>query len=111
MKSPNYREIYSTGVFGGLSPDDAKLIFFLDKVETKTLSEPLGQQKITKFVREALVEVHMTPTQWKRIALWMMESVTRYEPNFGTIPLEPKKIVTNAEPITEPKTAPKIDTP
>lgn len=111
IKSPNYREIYSTGVFGGLTPDDARLTFFLDKVETKTSIEPLfGEQKVSKFIREALVEVHMTPTQWKRIALWMMQNVALYETAFGTIPMEPKQTATLTEPITELKTEQKIDT-
>lgn len=104
-KSPDFRVVYSTGVFGGLNPDDAKLTYFLDRVEIKTHTEPLyGEQKVDKIVREALVEVHMTPTQWKRVALWMMQNVMNYETVFGMIPMEPKRIVTSSEPTTNSKT-------
>jgi len=98
-RSPDYKAIYTTGVFGGLTPDDARIIFFLDRIQTETLNEPIpGDQRIGKIIREALIEVHMTPTQFKRIALWMQRNIQSYEEMFGTIPLEPRKRVSQEEP-------------
>ena len=90
-RSPDFKNIYTTGVFGGISPDDARITFFIDRVEIETLNEPVaGMQKVKKILREALMEVHMTPTQFKRIGLWIMTMVQDYEKTFGTIPLHPK---------------------
>lgn len=91
-KSPDYKYVYATGVFGGLDPDDGKLIFFLDRIEPETVREPHpGAQKVKKIVRELQVEVHVSPAQFKRIWLWMGEHIKRFEETFGEIPLEPKK--------------------
>jgi len=91
-KSPDYKYIYATGVFGGLDPNDGRMIFYLDRVEPETVNEPVpGALKLKKIVRELQVEVHMTPTQFKSIAQWMMRHVENYEKIFGEIPMKPKK--------------------
>lgn len=91
IRSLDYKSIYSTGVFGGLDPNDGRMIFFIDHVLPKTVNEPYpGAQKIEKIVREHLIEVHLTPTQFKSIAMWMSDHVKRYEEHFGAIPMRPK---------------------
>jgi len=68
------------------------MIFFIDHIIPKTVNEPTpGSQKVEKVIREFLIEVHITPTQFKSIAIWMGENVKRYEQIFGTIPLGPKE--------------------
>jgi len=101
VKNPDYKAIYTTGVFGGLSPDDARIVFFIDRIQAETINEPperVGEQRVSKITREALIEVHMAPTQFKRIALWMQKNIQTYEEVFGAIPLEPKKSTINLEP-------------
>lgn len=91
-KSPDFKYVFATGVFGGLDPNGGRIIFFLDRIEPETTNEPMpGTSKVKKVVRELQVEVHMSPTQFKSIANWMMEHIARFEEAFGSIPLEPKK--------------------
>jgi hypothetical protein len=90
-KSPSFMYVFSTGVLGTLDPNDGRMTFFLDRIEPETVSDPPGASRIKKVVRELQVEVHMTPTQFKSIALWMIKNVEEYEKMFGTIPMEPKK--------------------
>lgn len=91
-KSPDYRYVYCTGVFGGLDPNDGRIIFFLDRLEPETVKEPFpGSSKVKKVIRELQVEVHVSPSQFKSIAIWMGNHVKRFEQMFGEIPLEPKE--------------------
>jgi len=91
LKSPDYRTIYITGVFGALDPNDGRMMFFVDHIEPKTVNEPLpGSVTVEKIKREHLMEVHMSPTQFKAIAVWMNEHIKRYEDVFGSIPMAPK---------------------
>jgi hypothetical protein len=89
-KSPDYKYVYATGVFGGLDPNDGRIIFFLDRLEPETMKEPVGKQKVKKVVRELQVEVHVSPSHWKSIAIWMSDHVKRFEEHFGQIPMQPK---------------------
>lgn len=91
IKSPDFKSIYVSGVFGGLDPNEGRMLFFLDHLEPKTMNEPVpGAQKVEKIVRELLIEVHMSPTQFKSIVLWMNEHIKRYEDAYGLIPMAPK---------------------
>ena len=90
-KAPDYKYVYATGVFGGLDPNDGKMIFFLDRFEPETVEEPYpGTQKLKKIVRELQVEVHVSPSQFKNIWMWMGEHIKHYEQMFGEIPMQPK---------------------
>lgn len=90
-KSPDFKYVFVTGVFGGLDPNDARMIFFLDRLEPETTNQPVvGGQKIKKVNRELQVEVHMSPAQFKTVAAWMVNHIKNYESMFGEIPTEPK---------------------
>ena len=100
-KSPDYKYVYSTGVFGGLDPNDGRIIFFLDRGEPETMNDTKpGAMKLKKITRELQVEVHMTPTQFKAVAGWMAEQIRRYEAIFGQIPMAPKEIKQRPPPDT-----------
>jgi len=91
-KSEQYQYVYATGIFGGVNPSDAHIIFWLDRSEPETVSTPqLGSVKLKKIVRELQVEVHMTPTVFKIVADWMTKHIEQYEKMFGPIPTQPKK--------------------
>jgi hypothetical protein len=90
LKSPDYKYIYASGVFGGLTPNDARMIFYLDRLEPETLQDPPGRSKVGKIIRELQVEVHVSPTQFKTMAQWMMRHIQRYESTFGEIPVGPR---------------------
>lgn len=85
-RSPDYKSHFVTNVFGGLTPEDGKIVFIRDEVMLKTNLE--GVIKIGEVNREYLSEIHLTPSQFKRIALWMNENVIQYEKIFGEIPIE-----------------------
>lgn len=91
-KSEQYRYVFATGVFGGIQPNDAQMVFYLDRLEPETVNTPIpGSQKLKKIVRELQVEVHMTPTQFKSLAAWMTQHIQQYEKTFGEIPMAPKE--------------------
>lgn len=81
---------YVTGVFGGLAPNDARMIFFTDRIETEPADVP-GTQKIKRINQEIQAEIHMSPATFKSVALWMQGHLERYEKTFGEIPIEPGK--------------------
>jgi hypothetical protein len=78
-ENPAYRAVYASGVFGGLDPNDGRVIFFLDRIKPKMRSEPKGAMDLEKINRELQVEIHMSPPQFASVAKWMMEHVQRFE--------------------------------
>lgn len=91
-KSEQYRYIFATGVFGGVNPLDAQMIFYLNRLEPETVTTPHpGAIKLKKIVRELQVEVHMTPAEFKAVAQWMNKHVEEYEKKIGPIPIPPKE--------------------
>ena len=90
-KSPDYRYVYATGVFGGVDPTGAKMIFYLDRFEPETVSTPQpGAVKLKKISRELQVEVNTSPTAFKSLTAWMNQHVQQYEKMYGAIPMAPK---------------------
>lgn len=91
-KSEQYRYVFASGVFGGVNPNVAQMIFYLDRPEPETVSTPHpGTGQLKKIIRELQVEVCMTPTQFKSVADWMNTHVQEYEKTFGPIVTEPAK--------------------
>lgn len=88
--SEHFRLIYATGVFGGLSPNDGRIIFFVDRLKTRPIKGKPGQEKVEKVIRERQVEVHVSPATWKSIAKWMQTHIEQIEKTIGKIPEEPK---------------------
>lgn len=86
IKSPDFKSVYATGVFGGLNPDDGRLVFYIDHIEPKMKDEPPGAMETEKVVRELLVEVHVSPQQFKSIAKWMADHINRLEQAIGKLP-------------------------
>lgn len=82
--------IYATGVFGGLAPNDGRMLFFTDRFEVEPADVP-GTQKVKKINQEFQAEIHMSPATFKSVALWMGDNVARYEKTFGEITVEPAK--------------------
>lgn len=76
---------FATGAFGGLNPNDGRIIFYVDRIETEGIEGQPGKERMSKVVRERQVEVHMTPHVWKSLAQWMMQHVKKYEDKMGEI--------------------------
>jgi hypothetical protein len=81
-ESPDFRPVYASGVFGGLDPNDGRIIFFLDRIKPKMKKNPKGAMELEKVNRELQVEVHMTPPQFISVAKWMMEHAKRFGDKF-----------------------------
>lgn len=96
-KSADFKYVYSNGAFGGIVPNDARIIFYLERLVPKTKQE--GEDKGTvimgKVVRELQVEVHMSPQEFVTLWDWMGKRIEIYKKQFPDFPLktpEPKKI-------------------
>jgi hypothetical protein len=88
-KNPEYKSVSSTGIFGGVSPNDAKIIFFLDRLEPEMVRDQPGKMRTERINRELQVEIHMSPHAYKTMSLWMQRNVTQYEERFGEIRMGP----------------------
>jgi hypothetical protein len=86
----NYRYIYATGAFGNVLPNDARIIFYLDRIVPKTINEgeKIGSQETEKVIRERQVEVHMSPQEFVTLWLWMGERIKLYKESFPDFPLK-----------------------
>ena len=78
-KSSEFRLVYATGVFGGLSPLDGRLIFFVDRIVPKVQMDAPGQLKTGSVERELQVEVHMSPQEFISLYEWMKSHIDRLE--------------------------------
>jgi hypothetical protein len=81
---------YATGVFGGLAPNDARMMFYADRIELEPGEVP-GTQKVKKINQEIQVDIHLSPATFKSIVQWMTQQLERYEKVFGEIKFEPIK--------------------
>lgn len=84
-KAEDYKLVYSTGMFGGLDPNDARIIFYCDRVEPEMDSKRPGGMRTKEVHRELQVEVHMSPLQFKTIAKFMTDRVNRLEQKVGEL--------------------------
>jgi hypothetical protein len=78
-KSPEYKVIYINGVFGGLSPDEGRMIFYVDRLVPEMLEEPAGAMKLEKINRELVIDIRMSSAQFKSIAEWMISHIKELE--------------------------------
>lgn len=81
VKSPEYRCIYSTGAFSGISPTDARIIFYLDRITPKTCNDGENRGKLVthNIQRELQVEVHMSPQQFEDLWQLMTELLEKHK--------------------------------
>ena len=88
-KNPDYSYVTSTGIFGGVDPNGARILFFLDRLEPEMKRDQPGRMQTRKLNRELQVEVHMSPLAYKNMAAWMARNVKKYEDQFGVIIMGP----------------------
>ncbi len=77
-KSDGFRAVYASGVFGGLDPNDGRMIFFLDRLKPKMKVREKNIMSLEKVERELQVEVHMSPNQFISMAKWMNEHAQKF---------------------------------
>jgi hypothetical protein len=93
----NFKVIYATGAFGGLAPNDGRIVLYIDLMKTKPVRGQPGKEELDKIVRERQIEIHMSPATWKSLARWMAGHVDQLEKAFGKIPETPKDIITKKQ--------------
>jgi hypothetical protein len=81
-------KIYASGVFGGHSANDFRMLFFTE--------EPLPQDEFLtqgqlKSMREVQVQLILPPLAAKLTAQWLMQQVELFEKNVGPIPIPKQK--------------------
>jgi hypothetical protein len=76
-KSPDFKLVYSNGVFGGLSPVEGRMSFYVDRITPKLVEDLPGQMKTDYVERELQVEVHMSPQQFISTFYWMKHHIER----------------------------------
>lgn len=76
-KSSDFRMFYSTGIFGGLSPLEGRMLFFVDRFVPKIVDDTVGQMATDSVERELQVEVHMSPEVFISTYKWMEAHIRR----------------------------------
>ena len=97
-KSPDYKSFYVTGVFGGIGPVDARMLFYLDRIVPETNSEEFrGSMRVEHIERELQVELHVSPFEFKLLSKWMTDHLLDYETRYGEIPEPQTKSIKESE--------------
>lgn len=87
-RSPNFRQIYAVGAFGGHSQWDFRITFFNEV--PKYPEEVTGPLEVTEVERVAEVEVILSPVAAKQLANWLNTLIAQYERAFGEIKVDKK---------------------
>lgn len=91
-KSPDYKVLYATGVFGGVDPSEGRLIFYLDRQIPKMREGVPDEMTTGRTERELQVEIHVSAAEFKSIAQWMIGHVNRLEEIIGgPLVIEPEE--------------------
>ncbi|MGB9728931.1 MAG: DUF3467 domain-containing protein [Thermoprotei archaeon] len=85
-RAADYKVVHVSGVVGGINPNEGTIIVFVDKLVPKT--NPDGTMAIDSIERELIMELKMSPLQFKSIAEWMQMHIKEYEKMFGEIKME-----------------------
>ena len=88
-KSPDFKLLYASGIFGGLNPLDARMIFFVDRAMPKVETGTPGRMKTGVIERELQIEIHMSPQQFISIYHWMQSHIERLEKEGVLVKKEP----------------------
>jgi hypothetical protein len=101
-KHPEYKSWYVTGAFGGIAPNDARIILYQDRMEPEIVQGGTpGQLKISKINRELQMEIHLTPLEFKNLSQWMLRHVQRFEENFHEIITRPQEGGQDENPLVQ----------
>jgi hypothetical protein len=88
-RSPDFKLVYASGVFGGLNPLEARMTFFVDRVMPSVDASTPSQMKTGVVERELQVEIHMSPQQFVSIYHWMQDHIKRLEQEGVLVKKEP----------------------
>jgi len=89
-RSADFKLVYATGVFGSLTPMEAHMTFYVDRVMPEIVEDLPGQMKTGTVERELQVEVHMSPSQFISMYHWMQSHIQRLEKEGVLVKKEPE---------------------
>jgi len=98
-KHPDFKRFYSSGVFGGHTPYEFKMIVYQEGYEDVSEDTVTGKEPPV-ILRELQAEITMSPEQAKALLGWLDRHIKAYEKQFGKIPTPP---VTEEEPKRPPE--------
>jgi ABC-type Fe3+-hydroxamate transport system substrate-binding protein len=87
-KHPEFKRFYSSGVFGGHTPYEFKMIVYQEGYEDVTEGTVTGKEPPV-ILRELQAEITMSPEQAKALLSWLDRHIKAYEQQFGKIPSPP----------------------
>ena len=79
-----------SGFFGGMNPNEGNISFFQDQLIPQIGHQAQGQIVLETIEHKFVATVKMSPAVFKRMGVWMMEHVKRYEQQFSEIKLDMK---------------------
>lgn len=82
-KAVDYKTIHASGAIVTLNPNEATIIFFVEKPVPKV--NPDGSMVIEAVERELLVEIKLSPVGVKSLALALLNNLQSFEKRFGEI--------------------------
>jgi len=89
-KHPDFKRFFSSGVFGGHTPYEFKMIVYQEGYEDVTEGTVTGKEPPV-ILRELQAEITMSPEQAKALLSWLDRHIKAYEEQFGKIPAPPIK--------------------
>ena len=96
-KHPEFKRCYSSGVFGGHTPYEFKMIVYQEGYEDVTEDTVTGKEPPV-ILRELQAEITMSPEQAKALLSWLDRHIKAYEKQFGVIPAPPVREDEQAKP-------------
>lgn len=87
-KHPEFKRFYSSGVFGGHTPYEFKMIVYQEGYEDVSEGTVTGREPPV-ILRELQAEITMSPEQAKALLSWLERHIKAYEEQFGKIPSPP----------------------
>lgn len=91
-RSPEFKLIYTNGAFGGLSPLEGRIIFYVDRLVPKVDENSPGQMKTDYVERELQAEIHMSPQIFVSLYNWMQNHIQQMEKEGVLVKKEEPKV-------------------
>lgn len=82
-RAEDYRTLHASGAIVTLNPNEATIIFFVEKPVPKV--NPDGSMVIETVERELLVELKLSPVGMKSLTLALLNNLQNFEKRFGEI--------------------------
>ena len=101
-KSPDFKTIIASGLFGGRRPGFFEAIVYTDEMAAEeSLKTPVGDPMKTNIKRTIQCRLYFDPLTAKGISQWLNKQLADYEKDFGNIVIPKEPELTKTLPTTE----------